>query len=257
MKPKVNLEAACKAAMTASKKHAPGIFMGIGIVGMVSATVLAVEATPKALTLIEEKKKETGKEKLTVVETVKTAGPCYIPTAISSVLGVACLVTSGTVSHKRNTALAAACALSESALTEYQAKTLETVGQKKEQEIRDAIAKDQVEKIPKDQEVYLTGKGETLCYDTLCGRPFRTDIEKLRQQLNEFNDQLLREGYLSLNDWYYLVGLDETELGGRVGWNIEDGLVKYSFTSDLNRETEPYLVVGFKRPPTYNYDRTW
>lgn len=257
MKPKVNLEAACKAVMTAGKKHAPGIFMGIGIVGMVSATVLAVKATPKALTLIEEKKKETGKEKLTVMETVKTAGPCYIPTAISSVLGVACLVTSGTVSHKRNTALAAACALSESALTEYQAKTLETVGQKKEQEIRDAIAKDQVEKIPKDQEVYLTGKGETLCYDTLCGRPFRTDIEKLKQGLNEFNRQLLREESLSLNDLYYQIGLDETELGREVGWNVADGLVDYYFSSQLTSNNEPCLVVGFTNPPTYKYDNLW
>ena len=43
---------------TAARKHSPEILTGIGIVGMISTTVLAVRATPKALMLIEEKKRD-------------------------------------------------------------------------------------------------------------------------------------------------------------------------------------------------------
>lgn len=38
------------------KKHSPEILTGIGIAGMITTTVMAVRATPKALILIEEKK---------------------------------------------------------------------------------------------------------------------------------------------------------------------------------------------------------
>ncbi len=40
----------------AMKKHSPEILTGIGIAGMITTTVMAVKATPKALILLEEKK---------------------------------------------------------------------------------------------------------------------------------------------------------------------------------------------------------
>ena len=43
---------------TTLSKHAPEILTGIGIAGMVTTTVLAVRATPKALMLIDAKKQE-------------------------------------------------------------------------------------------------------------------------------------------------------------------------------------------------------
>ena len=39
-------------------KHSHEILTGLGITGMLTSTVLAVTATPKALQLIEHKKKE-------------------------------------------------------------------------------------------------------------------------------------------------------------------------------------------------------
>ena len=40
-------------------KHSPEILMGIGIIGSVTSTILAVNATPKALELIKKKKEES------------------------------------------------------------------------------------------------------------------------------------------------------------------------------------------------------
>ena len=40
----------------ATKKHSPEILMSIGVLGMIASTVLAVRATPKALSLIEGKR---------------------------------------------------------------------------------------------------------------------------------------------------------------------------------------------------------
>ena len=64
-------------------KHSPEILMGMGIAGMITTTVIAVKATPKALRLLEEKKHELEVETLAPVEVVKTTWKCYVPAAVS------------------------------------------------------------------------------------------------------------------------------------------------------------------------------
>ena len=57
-----NLSAITKNIGRKIKKHSPEILTGIGIAGMISATVMAVKATPKALKNIEcEKRRTTSK----------------------------------------------------------------------------------------------------------------------------------------------------------------------------------------------------
>ena len=52
-------------------KYSPQILLGVGIAGMITATVLAVKATPKAMENIIEKKEEQKVEKLTTVDKLK------------------------------------------------------------------------------------------------------------------------------------------------------------------------------------------
>ena len=59
---------------TTISKHSPEILTAIGIVGMITTSVMAVKATPKAIELLHEKESEVGK--LTPIETVKTAWKC-------------------------------------------------------------------------------------------------------------------------------------------------------------------------------------
>lgn len=54
---KPNVMAALNSIKIAASKHSPEILTGLGIAGMITTTVLAVKATPKALVLIEGKKK--------------------------------------------------------------------------------------------------------------------------------------------------------------------------------------------------------
>ena len=70
---KPNFSKIAKDAKRVLSKHSPEILTGIGLAGMITSTVLAVKATPKALKRIEEAKEEKGEE-LTKVETVKRLG---------------------------------------------------------------------------------------------------------------------------------------------------------------------------------------
>lgn len=252
-------------------KHSPEILTGIGIAGMITTTVLAVRATPKALILIEEEKRRQNSElleeankkgsnkcdkvdKLKPIEIIRTTWVCYIPATITGALSVVCLVGASSVHIRRNAALAAAYSLSESTLKEYQEKVIETIGEKKEQEIRDAIAKDKLQRDPVvNKEVIITGRGETLCYDTITSRYFKCDIEKLRRVENELNKRLISEMYISLNEFYYEIGLRSTDIGDDLGWNLADGFINLEFSSQLAEDETPCLVIGYRVAPRYDF----
>ena len=236
------------------KKHSPEILTGIGIAGMITTTILAVRATPKALLLIEEKKEADDIEELKPVEVIKTTWLCYIPAAVTGGVSIACLIGATSVNLRRNAALATAYSLSESALKTYQEKVIETIGEKKEKEIRDEIAKDQLQRDPVvNKEVIVTGKGETLCYDTISGRYFKSDIEKLRRVEAELNKELVGNMWVSLNDFYYKVGLRAVTIGDELGWNVGYDLVDFDFSSQLAEDDTPCLVIGFRVAPRYDY----
>ena len=239
---------------TAIKKHSPEILTGIGITGMITTTVMAVRATPKALILIEERKEEIGAEKLEAMDMVKTTWACYIPAAITGTLSVACLIGASSVNARRNAALATAYTLSESALKDYQGKVIEMFGEKKNEAVKDAVAKDKVEKNPVvTREVIITEKGDTLCYDAISGRYFKSDIEKIKKAECELNRQMLDDMYVSLNDFYYEIGLDSVKLGDELGWNVDSGYIDLSFSSQLASDGTPCLVIDYSVAPRYDY----
>ena len=233
-------------------RKSPEILVGIGIAGMITTTVLAVKATPKALELIHEKKEELGVEKLTAGETVKTAWKCYIPAVVST----ACIISSSTVHTKRNAAIAAAYELSQKALVDYKDAVIETIGEKKEQIVKEKIAEKRLKEDPvSKKEVILTGKGSTLCYESLSGRYFESDMESIKHAVNVLNAQMLDDMYVSLNDFYDLIGLSYTDMGEKLGWSIDDGLVETSFSAKTTDYGQLCLVLDYSTQPKYNFDR--
>lgn len=250
----MNLSKLTKDVTRALKRHSPEILTGIGVAGMLATTVMAVKATPKAIMLVNEREVELGVEKLPAKEVVKTTWKCYIPAAVTGVTSIACIVGASSVNLKRNAALATAYTLSETALKEYKDKVIETIGEKKEKEVRDAIAKDQITKNPVSKaDVIITEKGDTLCFDAFSGRYFKSDIEKIKRAENEFNRRLLQEDYLSLNEFYYELDLSGTYIGDRLAWRADRGLVEITFSSQLAEDGTPCLVLQFINPPTYDY----
>lgn len=255
---KLNFSQIGRTIKTSISKHSPEILMGIGIAGLVTAGVLAVKETPKALRLIEEKKQEEQVARLTAIETVQATWKCYVPAVVTAGCSIACLVGSSRVNHKRNAALATAYKISEAALNEYREKVIETIGEKKELALREAIAKDRVEKNPvSSQTVIITDKGNTLCYDMWSDRYFRSDIEAIKRIVNDLNRRMRDENYISLNEFYSEIGLKSTEPGDLMGWNIERGYIDIHFSSHLDDTGNPCLAIEFYVAPQYDYDKLY
>lgn len=257
---KLNVSKLCKDAKVMVSKRSPEILTGLGIAGMISTTVLAVRATPKALDLIaraEDKKFDNGHgNKLTVSEKMKVAWKPYIPAAITGIASISCIVGASSVHAKRNAAIAAAYNLSQTALTEYKEKVVETIGEKKEQAIKDKIAKDKIKKDPVSKsEVIVTGKGNTLCYDAFNSRYFYSDIDQIKRAINELNRIMLNQMYVSLNDFYDELNLKHSGNGDELGWKLDDGFIEVDFSSQLSDDGRPCLVIEYMVAPRYDYSK--
>lgn len=247
-----------RASGEAMKKNSPVIFTGIAAIGAVASPALAALGTVKAVRKIDKLKKE--KEAWSLKDTVKAAWPYYISPAIVTGITLTGIFGSNHIRAHREAALIAAASFAETTLDDFKKKAPEIVGEKKATEIEDAVAGEQLARNPlvNNEQIVVTGTGNTLCYDPLSGRYFRQDIEILRRIEKDLNhSMLLGDDYVSLNQFYYEVGLDETVIGNDIGWNVNRSkgrLIKLKFSTMLSATNEPCLVVGFEDPPRYEFN---
>lgn len=257
---KLNMAAVFKSVKTVLSNHSPEILTGLGVAGMITTTILAVSATPKALDLIaeaEDKKAENEhNDHLTKLETVKAAWKPYIPAAITGVTSIACLIGANSVHSKQNAALATAYNLSATALAEYKQKVIETVGEKKEQTIREKLAKEHIEKEPANPStIIVSGNGKTRCFDTITKRRFVSDIETIKRIVNELNRRMVSgDDYISLNEFYYALDLDGVSIGDDLGWNVARGLIELDFSAQLDTDGVPCIVIDYAVAPKRGFN---
>lgn len=256
---KPNLPKLIKQLQATTTRYSPEILTGLGIAGMISTVVFAIRATPKALALIEEEKlrryHEDRDEKLTTMETVKITWKCYVPTLITGASSIACVIGANSVSTRRTAAIAAAYQLSETAFNEYREKVVATIGEKKEQLVKDKVAEERVEKNPVSKtEIIITGNGTTQCLDTISSRYFQSSIEKIKRAENELNKRMLHDisGYVSVNEFYDELDLEHIAHGDDLGWNANN-LIDIGFSSQIADNGVPTIVIDYYVPPKYKY----
>ena len=272
---KPNLSNLFKTIKAGTMKHSPEILTGIGIAGMITTTILAVKATPKALRLIDAKKRDIfdnldpedipgnstdyTEVSLTPLEVVKTAWKPYIPVAVTCVASVTCLIGASSVNAKRNAALATAYELSKTALSDYKEKVVETIGEKKEKTIREKVAQKKVDENPSGKsEVIITGNGDVLFLEPASMRYFKSDIESVRKIINDLNYRMTTgmEEYISLSELYDEIGLSHTTTSDDMGWNIyKDGPIDINFPAAKTDKGEPCLMLEYNVSPRYDYSK--
>lgn len=256
----MNTQGIQKVAQTmggAIAKNSPTILTGLSVAGLIATTVMAVKATPKAIQLLEEKQLKEYKDPMTKKEIIKETWRCYAPAAAMGLVTVGCIVGANSINLRRNAALASVYSISEAALKEYQAKVVETIGRDREKAIKDEIKQEKLVRNPVSKnEVIITGKGDTLCYDAQTGRYFKSDMETIKSVMNSLSRRLMSDMFISLNDVYSELGLEGTKLGDLVGWHVDNGLIDPDFGTQLAEDGRPCLVLDFEVEPKY-YDREY
>lgn len=231
-------------------KNSPSILTAGGITGTFVTAYLAAKAAYTSAEVIHraerfadpvEDKREVFKNR------AKLVWKLYIPAGVSATATVSCIIGASKI-HGRRTAVAAATyAITERAFSEYKEKVVEQFGERKEQGVRDAIAKEKLEK-NNPKEILIVGAGEVLCCELHTGRYFMSDMESLRKAQNDLNAKLISNDEATLSDLYYLIGLPYTTYSSNVGWT-SDRLLELSFTTVMSDDNRPCVAFD------YNYVR--
>ena len=194
------------------KKHSATILTGIGAAGVVGTTIMAVQATPKALRLLDAAKDEKGDD-LTKLEKVRGAGPAYIPTIVTGVATITCIFGANSLNKHQQATLMSAYALVDKSYKEYKAKVNELYGDDATKQVEKELAKDTY----KDYDASLEGN-EKLYYDMFSQRYFEATPEMVRRAEYELNRSISLQECAYLNEFYVNVGLEPIESGWSYGW---------------------------------------
>ena len=248
-----------------TKEHNPEILVGLGVVGMATSSVLAVKATPKALEIMEDKKADLGVTYLTRKEIAQATWKLYAPSVGVGLASAACIILGTSKSIKRNTALATVYALSESTLREYKSKAKEMLGEEKAKELDREVSKARVRnrevttvvETEGSEYIHHTGNGDTLVYDSLSGRYFRSSKNAIEAAVNSINKSLLNDYVMTLNEFYNELGVPTIGVGSLIGWRSDKELLEVNFESDVDQNGNPYLILAYRNRPIPVYDYSY
>ena len=193
------------------KRNSSTILTCLGAVGAITTTIMAVKATPKALTLLEEAEREK-EERLTKLETVVVAAPVYIPSVLVGASTLACVFGANILNKRQQAAITSAYALLNTSYMEYKDKVAEILGKEGHEEIQAEIAKDNY-----DGSIDVID-GNELFYDAFSGRYFKSTKHKVQEAEYYLNRDLVMRDYIYLNEWYDYLGLPQVDGGWDVGW---------------------------------------
>lgn len=242
-----------------SKEYSPELLIGSGVTAMVTSTILAVIATPKAMRQIEDAKLDKEVTTLRPKDVIKETWKTYLPSVITGVVGIGCIITGTAQNTRKRAALAALYSMSESTLRQYKDEVRTIVGNEQADELDKRVAKSKMKKdtviIDRDDSKYIeqTGFGQTLCYDSLSGRYFRSSVNAIDKAVNNFNRLLIGENYATLNDLYNELGISTIELGSILGWRVEDEMCDIDYDSELDEDGQPYVVIYYRNNPQMLY----
>lgn len=238
--------------------NSPTILTAIGVTGTLTTAFLTGRASLKAGALLSVRAIDhihNDEPMPDWKEFTKTYWKLYIPAALAASATVAVIIAANRVGSRRAAALAAAYSFSEKAFEKYREKVVETIGAKKEQGVQDELARDRIAANPLgSREVIIIGGAESLCHDAFSGRYFTSDVETLHRAENDTNRQILHDGYASLTDLYYRIGLSPTAMSDEVGWTSDVGVdMKFSYIP--TDDGRPCLSINFTAGPIRNYHK--
>jgi len=236
-------------------KNSPAIFTALGVTGVITTTALAIEITPSANDILEDIKETNGE--LTAKDYLVVAKDFYIPTIASGAATIGCIIAAHTISTKRTAAIATAYSIAEASLTRYQNTLLQELGEDTAKKISEKVAENYISEYPvREDEVVQTNNGDSLCFDPISARYFRSSHNELMRAQNDLNYILLSESFVPLNELYDILGMEPLAdiVGEEFGWSAVKGQIEF----DLNHATvapngEPCIILNYIVGPEHDF----
>lgn len=235
------------------KKNSSTILTVVGATGVVVTAVLSVKATPKALLLLEEAKKEKG-EDLTKIEIVKAAWKPYIPAVLVGTSTIACIFGANILNTKNQASLMSAYALLDSSYKEYRDKVTEIYGEDANTKVIGKIADSRFD------EKVRTDDNKLIFFDYQSMQFFESTMDHVMQAECAFLDLLHNRGFACMNEYYALLGIPGIPEGNQLGWFDGEDIDPYGCESlefDYQKATREdgteFWIIDTNLSPTVDY----
>lgn len=251
---KVNLPAmptALKGLATNLSQHKTGIATVSGFLGLAATVALAWKGGAEAAEI--KRSLPPDSDRMTVAKALlPVAGPAIGAMAVTGTSFALAIRNES----KKAALMASLASGADFLLSSYKDEMQNVIGPDKAKEVADLVAKRTIEKAPlrSHNEIYDTGFGTTLFYDSLSGRYFMSDRNKIDQAKNEYNTDLISGCmWSSVNEWFDRLNLPEIPMGGLLCYTVDRQLA-ISFSTQWAENGEPCGVIEYDRLPI-PYDR--
>ena len=213
-----------KNGLRVAEKQAPALAAGVAIAGLIAAVVSAAKAGPACKEALEQahiKKNEKAlaermdtenfSDETPIVDlTLKEKAPiyvkCYGKTFLLVLISGGCMVASVWFGNKQKAALTMLLTAAESRILDLEGATKAVVGEKKFDQITNAILDKKVEtNPPMSGRIIDTGLGKTLCCEAITGTYYWSDIAAVKTAYADFYDMYLHSKQCTIEDLFNLL----------------------------------------------------
>lgn len=237
------------------KRNSSTILTCIGAIGVAATAIISAKDTVKAVKLIEAKKHENPDAKLSKKEIIKTAAPAYIPTAAISLSTIACVFGANALNKKSQASLMSAYALLDRSYKDYRNQAKEIYGEDSDKRIKESVANLYYE----DNGVYKPENGKELFFDFYGLQFFESTLKEVENAENAMNQMLESKGYVGLNLFYDMLGIECIEEDYEVGWSLntcqQQGFTGLDFTNEkiVQEDGSSFYVIDMPCSPVNDY----
>lgn len=207
--------------------------VGAGI-GVITTAYLTGKASFQAANILDRNHQQylgdDDRSEPDLKEKIHLVWKLYIPAGIAGATTIVCVAGVKHIDGRKLLAGQTALAVSQRAYEGYRAQVVEELGEKKDQLFAAKVAEKRMNESP--PLAVIPGSGTIMCCELFTGRYFNSDMDTLNKAVNEINAKLNKHDYATLDDLYYLIGLQTTTMSGEAGW--ESGrLLELEYSSVL------------------------
>lgn len=233
------------------------IFSILSGAGLITTTTFAIKDTPKAIKLIEERKKKENKETLNKKEIIETVWKCYIPTMIFAGTTLTCIVSSAVANKKQQASILSAYFLLEKSYKEYKKKAISLYGEEGNKKIIEEVVK---ENYDKNNIMPSNGEDTILFYNDFYGGYFERSMLEVMDAEYQLNRKLAQKKEVVLNDFFEFLCLETTTTGEILGWNQEESFEDFEYNwiefehvlAKMEDGMECYIIDFVNQPSIVN-----
>ena len=282
-----------KKAQLTVRKHSPEILMVAGVIGTVAGAVMACKETLELEDVLDECKQEKmeleeqyamceeysedafkkDQVRLTIKQVAKIV-KLYAPSVIMEATSIGVIFASNDIMRKRNASMAAAYATLNSMYKRYRQNVIESYGEEVDKDMRFGVKHEKVTEIDEDgNKVKIDARIVDLDNTALAISDYsrffqsgckgfdassgRYNLLYLKGIQAMFNNKLIADGYVMLNDVYRELGFDTIPEGWSIGWvydeanPIGDNYIDFGLYEARNKnqravnDWEPVILMDF------------